>query len=126
MMIPKQNDEFNSLPEVERLEVLDLLTLAHDALDASSIDRKHLHDAVSYQRAALKITSTCRGCGMTDKASEMVGTITRGKLYHDLALVTELLDLANNAMPCEKDGGVGAACEIAQRMVDELAVKVSP
>lgn len=56
MTIPRQNDEFNCLPEADRQEVLDLLTLARDALDLPEADRQHLRDAVSYQRAALKIT----------------------------------------------------------------------
>jgi|GEM_PF-3637626 len=63
---------------------------------------------------------------MSDKALEQVGKITRGDLYRELALITELLDLVNNTMPPTKDGGLSAATEIAQRMADDLSIKVSP
>lgn len=61
-----------------------------------------------------------------DTSNEMVGKISRGDLYRELALATELLDLANSSMLPQRDGGVSAACEIAQRMLDDLAMRVSP
>ena len=63
---------------------------------------------------------------MLDMSKEMVGTIKRGDPYRELLLVTELLELVNNSMPPMQDGGVSAATEIAQRMVDDLSRKVSP
>lgn len=61
-----------------------------------------------------------------DKDRQMVGEIERGELYREIELVNQLLQMVANNTSNEPDGGLGGTIEVAQRMVDSLAMKVSP